>query len=45
MKIELMKRYTFKQFKKEFYKQHPDGTQSELFYYWNTYQANKVTKK
>ena len=45
MKFDLMKKYTFKTFKREFYKQIPEGTQEYLFYCWNMYQANKAGVK
>ena len=45
MKFDLMKKYTFKQFKREFYKQVPDGSQEYLFRCWNMYQANKAGAK
>ena len=45
MKFDLMKKYTFKQFKREFYKQIPDGTQEYLFQCWNMYLANKKGAK
>ena len=45
MKFDLMKKYTFKQFKREFYKQVPEGSQEYLFHCWNTYQANKAGVK
>lgn len=44
MVIELMKRFTKKQFKKEYYKQHPDGNDRHMEYYWRLYLNNKVTE-
>ena len=43
MKMELMRLYTWEEFKKEFYKQHPDGDTNYLYYCWNMYQANKCS--
>ena len=37
MKMELTRKYTFKQFSKEYYKQFPNGTKDQLQYYWQAY--------
>lgn len=41
MKVELTRKYTWKEFKEEFYQQDPCGTISNLYYCWNMYQLNK----
>ena len=45
MKFDLMKKYTYKAFKREFYKQIPDGSQEYLFHCWRMYEANKAGAK
>ena len=45
MKFDLMKKYTYKAFRREFYKQVPNGSQEYLFHCWRTYEANKAGAK
>lgn len=45
MIFDLMIKYKKRQFKSNYYKQHPDGNDRQMEYYWRQYLANRCTSK
>ena len=45
MKFDLMKNYSERKFRREYYRQHPNGTEADFNYFYDMYKANRVTKK
>ena len=45
MKFDLMKNYSKRKFRREYYRQHPNGSEGDFEYFYQMYLDNKVTNK